>query len=268
MAKLGSRREQRRSNEIILIVLALLVVLVVVVGTAYFIMTRAEGLDKKTLCPAKGPIGHYVLLIDKTDPLTFTQNEAFAVMLRELVEKRIPEGYLLSVFSLGEDFKETAKPLAELCNPGSGKDKSELTSNKTQLKRQYQDRFIDPLLKQSASLVGLQSAKQSPIFEMLQMVGINAFRKHDVKGEKRLIILSDMLHNTTQFSMYKGLVEYSEFTASPYGQKAQPDLHGVEVEINYLINTPQLQTKRNLKFWEDYFNKAGARIVAVRPMEG
>jgi len=42
----------------------------------------------------------------------------------------------------------------------------------------------------------------------------------------------------------------------------------VEVELHYLMNAPQLQTKRNLKFWEDYFNKAGARIVAVRPLEG
>jgi len=268
MASLERRGRQRRIKDIVLGTLALLVVLGVAAGIAYFTMTRAEGLNKETLCPASGPTGHYVLLIDKTDPLTFTQNEAFAVMLRELVEKRIPEGYLLSVFSLGEDFKETAKPLVELCNPGAGQDKSELTANLRQLKRQYQDRFLEPLLKHSESVVSLQSAKYSPIFEMLQMVGINAFRKHDVKGEKRLIVMSDMLHNTTQFSMYKGIVDYSAFAASPYGQKAQLDLRGVEVEINYLINTPQLQTKRNLKFWEDYFNKAGARIVAVRPLEG
>ena len=77
-----------------------------------------------------------------------------------------------------------------------------------------------------------------------------------------------MLHNTPQLSMYKGHVDYPAFASSTYGQKAQLELRGVEIEIHYLMNTPELQTKRNLKFWEDYFEKAGARIVAVRPLEG
>ena len=46
------------------------------------------------------------------------------------------------------------------------------------------------------------------------------------------------------------------------------ELRDVEVELHYLMNTPHLQTNRNLQFWIDYFNKAGARIVAVRPLEG
>ena len=68
--------------------------------------------------------------------------------------------------------------------------------------------------------------------------------------------------------MYKGPVDYPTFASSVYGQKSQIQLNGVDVEIHVLMNTPRLQTKRNLKFWEDYFEKAGARIVAVRPMEG
>ena len=268
MAQLGRRARQRHTKAIVFGTLVILLVLGVAASVTYFMMTRSESLDKDTLCPAKGPTGHYVLLVDKTDPLTFTQKEAFTVTLRELIEKRIPEGYLLSVFVLGEDFKENAKPLVELCNPGTGQDKSELTANLRQLKRQYQDGFLGPLLKQSEALMAPQPAKASPIFEMMQLVAINGFRKHGVKGELRLIVMSDMLHNTPQFSMYKGPVDYPAFASSTYGQKTQLELRGVEVEIHYLMNTPQLQTKRNLKFWEDYFNKAGARIVAVRPLEG
>ena len=268
MPQLGRRARQRRTREIAFGALAILLVLCVVSGVTYFLVSRPAGLDKVTLCPANGPTGHYVLLVDKTDPLTFTQKEAFTVTLRELIEKRIPEGYLLSVFVLGEDFKENAKPLVELCNPGTGQDKSELTANLRQLKRQYQERFLDPLFRQSDALLAAQSAKFSPIFEMMQLVAINGFRMHSIKGERRLIVMSDMLHNTPQLSMYKGHVDYPAFASSTYGQKAQLELRGVEIEIHYLMNTPELQTKRNLKFWEDYFEKAGARIVAVRPLEG
>jgi hypothetical protein len=68
--------------------------------------------------------------------------------------------------------------------------------------------------------------------------------------------------------MYKGSVDYVAFSESDYGKKSQLELPNVEVELHYLMNSPQLQTKRNLKFWEDYFSKAGANIVAVRPLEG
>lgn len=268
MATLGKRAKQRRRNEFLLGAVIILVIAAVIAGAAYSTLSRPKGLNPETLCPADGPSGHYVLLVDKTDPLNFTQKQAFSVILKELVEKRIPEGYLLSVFALGEDFKENATPLVELCNPGDGSKKSEFDANPHKLRAQYQEKFAEPMLKLSESLVATQAAKWSPIFEMLQLVGINGYRKQGVKGERRLIIMSDMLQNTPQFTMYKGPVEYPAFSASDYGKKAQPELTDVSVELHYLMNSPQLQTKRNLKFWEDFFAKAGARIVAVRPLEG
>lgn len=268
MATLGKRARQRRLRNVFFGAVGLVFVVAVVLGSGYYVMSRPPDVDKVSLCPAGGPLGQYVLLVDKTDPLTFTQKEAFTVTLRELIEKRIPKGYLLSVFVLGEEFKDNAKPLLELCNPGNGDDKSEMDSNPRRERKRYEAQFLEPLLKQSDSLLAVQPAKYSPIFEMMQLVAINGFRAHDVKGERRLVVMSDMLQNTPQYSMYKGPVDYPSFAASTYGQKAQLELRGVEVEIHYLMNAPQLQTKRNLKFWEDYFEKAGARIVAVRPLEG
>jgi hypothetical protein len=268
MAKLGRRAKQRQTKDIILGTFAFLIVVAILSSVAYYMTTRPKELNLQTLCPRDGPVGHYVLLVDKTDPLTFTQKQAFSVILRELIEKRIPEGYLFSVFVLGEDFKANAAPLVELCNPGSGAGKSEYTANLKKLRRQYEDKFVDPLLKQSESLLATQSAKFSPILEMFQLVSINAFRKHDVKGERHLIVMSDMLHNMPQMSMFKGSVDYAVFAATDYGKRTVLELRDVEVELHYLMYSPQLQTNRNVKFWEDYFNKAGARIVAVRLLEG
>lgn len=268
MATLGRRAKQRRRNEFLLGAIIFSVILLVTIGVTYHTVTRPEGANPDTLCPPDGPRGHYILLIDKTDPLNFTQRQAFSVVLKELVENRVPEGYLLSVFALGEDFKDNAVPLVELCNPGDGSNKSEFDSNPQKLKAKYRSKFAEPMIKLSESLVATQPAKWSPIFEMLQLVGINGYRNQSVKGERRLIILSDMLQNTPQLTMYKGPVDYSAFAASDYGKKAQAELSEVAVELHYLMNRPQLQTKRNLKFWEDYFSRAGARIVAVRPLEG
>lgn len=268
MAQIGRRARQRRNMAYVIGTVMFLVIAAIASWAIYYQLTRPKGIDPVTLCPADGPIGHFVLLVDKTDPLTFTQEQSFKVSLRELIGKRIPQGYLFSVFVLGEDFKQTAEPLLELCNPGSGKGKSELTQNPEKLTRQYEAKFLEPLMAQTGAMLSVTPAKTSPIFEMLQLVGINAFRKHDVKGPRRLIVMSDMLHNTTQFSMYRGLVDYSVFATTDYGQKMRLQMPDVEVEIHYLMNTPQLQTKRNVDFWEAHFKKAGARIVEVQPLEG
>ena len=68
--------------------------------------------------------------------------------------------------------------------------------------------------------------------------------------------------------MYREMPEFTSFRGSDYGRKMGTNLSGVDVELDYLINTPRLQTRRNLRFWEDYFASAGARIVAVTPLEG
>ena len=268
MAKLGRLAKQRQILDITFGILALLVITVIATVFWWSLKEQPKEPNPITLCPHDGAIGHYVLLVDKTDPLSFIQKQTFSVTLRELIEKRIPEGFLISVFVLGEDFKENATPLIELCNPGSDVGKSEYTSNLEKLRRQYNEKFLDPLLKQSEALLAVQPSKNSPILEMLQLVSINAFRKHDIKGERRLIIMSDMIHNMPQMSMYKGPVSYASFAATDYGKRAQLELNGVAIELHYLMNTPQLQTKRYLQFWEEYFEKAGAHIQSVRPLEG
>lgn len=267
MAQMGRRARQRRNWYYVFGIIGFLFAFIVGGSAIYYQTTRPKGIDPVMLCPAGGPTGHFVLLVDKTDPLTFTQEQAFRVRLRELIEKKIPQGYLFSVFVLGEDFKQTAEPVVELCNPGSGLNKSALDQNPEKLTRQYQAKFMEPLLAQANSMLSQTSAKTSPILEMLQLVGINAFRKHDVKGPRRLILMSDMLHNTIQFSMYRGF-DYPTFAATDYGQKMRLQLPDVEVEIHYLMNTPHLQTKRNVDFWESHFKKSGARIVEIQPLEG
>ncbi len=269
MARPSRRQAQRERRHVVGGLVAALVALAIIGAAAWFWQAgRDEGVDAVTLCPANGPTGHVVLLVDKTDPLTFTQNQAFAVTLRDLITRRTPPGTLLSVFVLGEDFKATAQPLIELCNPGTGAGRSALTSNPKQLERRYEDRFLAPLLKESEALVATTPSKTSPLFEMFQLVGINAFKAHDIHGGRRLVVMSDMLHNTPQFSMYKGPVDYATFARSDYAARVRAALPGVDVEIHLLMNTPQLQTRRNMKFWEDWFDHAGARIVAVQPMEG
>jgi hypothetical protein len=263
------RAHSRRQFKFWLAGLGLVVVLIaIVVATATYYFRREPELNKETLCPAGGPSGHIVLLVDKTDPLTFIQANAFHTFLENLITHDVPVGNLLSVFALGDDYSATAKPLFELCNPGSEQGQSEFTHTLSFLKKQFERQFRDPMLLLESELRAKQSAKQSPIFEMLQLVSINGFQKQNVKGPRRLIIVSDMLHNTPQYSMYQGNMSFEEFRKTDYGRKLYTDLKGVQVEVIYLVNTPHLQTRRHIKFWEDFFEASGAQLKFVRPLEG
>lgn len=259
---------KRHARNIVIGVVALTLFCSVLAGVGYYLWTRDAGVDRQTLCPKSGPLGHIVLLVDKTDPLNFSQKQAFLRLLEELVDHRVTPGWLVSVFVLGEDFRDGAKPLVEVCNPGSGEGKSELTANIQKLNAQFRERFREPLLKQADALISTKPAKNSPIIEMLQLVSINGFRRHAVNGPRRLIMVSDMLHKSPQLSMYQGIPDFDQFAATEYGRKMRLDLDGVEVELHHVLNYPKLQNKRQLEFWERYFTTSGARLVSVRPMEG
>jgi hypothetical protein len=267
MRKSRASRRRRKQN-IAAGVLALALFVTALAGSVYFWFTREGPVDRTTLCPQRGPTGHVVLLVDKTDPLNFTQTAAFQRVLEDLVDHRIAPGQLASVFAVGEDYRQTATPLIELCNPGRGEGKTDLTANTRKLEMQFRERFRARLLEQKDTLVATAPGRTSPIFEMLQLVAINSFRKHAVTGPRRLIVVSDMLHNTASYSMYHGVPDFETFAASDYGRRSGADLDGVEVELHYVLNAPRLQTRRQLQFWELYFRQSGARITAVRPLEG
>lgn len=268
MSRYGAKAKRRDTFMWVAGVALLIVTVAAIALVAYSQTSRDPPQDKVTMCPASGPIGHIVLLVDKTDPLNFTQRQAFSVMMKELVETKVPEGHLLSIFVLGEKFEHSALPLIELCNPGSDIGKSELSANLKRLRRHYEERFVLPLAEASKALLADEPAKASPIFEMVQLVGINGFRKHAVKGPKRLMLVSDMLHNTPQFSMYSGPVDFELFESTDYAKRTQAELRDVSVELRYLMTSPRLQTRRNQVFWERFFERAGARLVEVRRVEG
>lgn len=262
----ASRRRRRRNIAGGILALALFVS--AIGGAAYAWFTRDGAPDRATLCPRGGPTGHVVVLVDKTDPLNFTQSAAFQRLYEDLIERRIAPGQLVSVFAVDEDYRRTAAPLIELCNPGRGEGRSDLTANTRKLEDRFRERFRAPLLEQRAALISAAPSRISPIFEMLQMVAINSFRKHGVSGPRRLIIVSDMLHNTAGYSMYQTAPDFQAFAATDYGRRTGADFKGVDVEVHYVLHAPRLQTRRQLHFWELYFRGSGARIDSVRQLEG
>lgn len=268
MARRSRLAKARERNNWVLGVLALVVVGAVMGGAAWWWGQRKASLDPITLCPVSGPFGHNVLLVDKTDPLNMAQKAAFDLRITDLIEKKTPKGYLLSIYVLGDDFKANAAPLVELCNPGDATGHSELTENLKQLQRQYKEKFIQPVQSLTTQLLSVTPANESPILEMLQMVSLTSLQKHQVDGPKSLYVMTDLMQNSKQLSLYRGVPNFERFAETLFAQKTKIDFKDVEVHIDFLQNAPELQKQSVFDFWQQYFKKAGAASVSIVPLPG
>ena len=261
-----SRAARRASrNAWLMLVGSVLALAGIVSLLVYLYMTTDPAPDAVTLCPESGPLGHTVLLLDNTDPYSFIQKQQLKQNLRAMSSSYVPEGYLLSVFVLGADFTANAEPVFEKCNPGTGAGKSEWNHNPERMKKRFQEGFQDPLVKLSDAVLLDNPSERSPVFEMLQLAATNGFKRHNVNGPKKLLIYSDMLANTSEFSMFKGVPDYAAFKESPYGRQIGVSLNGVTVDINILFKYPKLQTIRLQAFWEAHFNASGASVDRSQP---
>ena len=97
----------------------------------------------------------------------------------------------------------------------------------------------------------------SPVMEMFQLIAINEFKGFE-GADNEIIILSDMIQNTTEMSMYQnGLSTFSKFKKSNYFSKVKTDLnYNVAIKL-FIIKRDGLRAMQLdedfTKFWFLYF---------------
>lgn len=263
---MSRRRKKGVSVSTILatILLAIITVAIVLVSLYWTVLREKPSFDEATHCPLVDeeirPLAHTVILIDKTDVLTPIQTDTLIQFLKQKVNYQMIPGELLSIYALGDNLARSRKPIFEVCKMRRGKDANELYENKRKIQEAFNEKFNGPVWQVINELTGItSSAKESPLFEMIQSIGVNSVQGINVDGPRRLIVFSDMLHNTSRYTMFRKGIKYSDFEKSNYARELKTNLYGVEVELHYFINHPEYQKDmHNPKFWKSYFKSAGA----------
>ncbi|HEY9788371.1 MAG TPA: hypothetical protein V6D17_23480 [Candidatus Obscuribacterales bacterium] len=210
-----------------------------------------------------------MLLVDKTDPLTTIQREALRQELRKIKED-IPIHTGIEVYSVAPVQTHLLTPEAPMvCNPGTGAAVSAWTGNPRLVNKLWDERYSRPLEHLFDQMLSFGTAPVSPIFESIQSVAVGAFGPLRPAAEyRRLIIISDLLHNTPQFSQYGGPGSFDDFRRTDYYRRVRPDLRGVQVEIIYLRREGTEQGRSHIEFWQDYFRDSGASVIHVTALQG
>ncbi len=241
--------------------------IVAVVMFAFFYNEHKSNIkirDQVTLCREDGKISkETVLLVDATDIFTVSQSMVIKKKIaKELNNAKIDERF--TVYILSEDENGFAKYLS-VCNPGDGQDKNELVSNKRKLNKAWEEGFFQKINTAIDGIMKNNTSDKSPIMEMLKFSSIDTMM--DSKASiKRIIIISDMLHHTKEFSHYKNYEKSNEFLKSKYGLLVKPYLSDVELTIYYVnrANGSGIQNRGHILFWEKYVQASGGYISSVQ----
>lgn len=268
----------------------LLIVVATVLGTIFFYGSARSSLVElrsDDLCPkdaSKPPPAVYAILIDQTDPVAPLAQQsivnALLVKLRSYLEGADAGGAddrhaLVEVWTFSNegknvttvgDVRVATERVLSMCNPGTPGEWDRLYRNVDVVRRQHGRLYstVEDTLRRSLSF---PEAKQSPVIEALYATGVQVFSKPEfVRSRKSLFVVSDLLQNTPNLTMFAGKVfKYEAWVATPQGQRALPDLRNVRVDALVLpTNRAELQSQDFFNFWIALFKGAGAAPVELR----
>ncbi len=273
MSRRKSRRTKRAQKKniggyILIAVVAIALVAAFVVQNSK--RQEAGRFDKATYCPKDGDISVTVIMIDQTDPLSPIQQASLRNEL-EKVRDEIPTHGKLEIYAVGTTVSETLKPVFSMCSPGHGKDVSSIDANPQLVERRWKEAFDKPLDGILKKLLSAPGAKESPILESIQSIAVTAFNKpSSEKATKQLIIASDMIHYTSEFSLYQPPAEYATLREKDYFKKMRSHLQDVDVEVLMFRRTNGLkvQNKEFIDFWDAFLSDQGATVKRVYPISG
>lgn len=239
---------------------ALVVWLVVVVllgglATALWAVPSPPDMDEETLCRKHNPPpSQTILLVDKTDPLTPPQRDRLAQLIRDELA-RIPRHGELLVFVI-DQHGSFLTPRFAACSPGTQDQANVWYENGRDLEARFEKHFAAPL---AALLADLQRGTVSPTSPILESLEAVAHRFESHVPELRLILFSDMLQNSADFSHYRYSLRLETWTRQP------PVLYGVQVVLYYLERDNGRRIQRQPEhraFWDAYWQHTGAYSVS------
>ena len=199
--------------------------------------------------------------------LTPHQRDYLKVHLKNFVNNEIEPGELLSIYILDDEIQKTRRPIFEMCKMRDGSDAQKFTENQHLMAKRFQKKFQGPLMNRiDETLSRKKSADSSPIFETLQTISVNSFDKYQTEGLRRLVMFSDMLHYTPQYSMFTPHHSFTSLKESDYYSQIKTFLPDTAVKLYFLSTYPQYQKQELVEFWKKYFKDTSAFVDEVIPV--
>jgi len=199
---------------------------------------------------------HTVILIDQSDP--FSPNDIGWVQAFLDEEARIlPRHGRLSLVTPQAQTPNIPKVVFSQCSPGSPAHANPLVQNPRMIEAAWRKAFFKPLSDEVERLLRDRVDPASPLSESLYAIGDRADFRPGQAG-RRIVIVSDLMQHSEDFSFYRSGADWAAFEATPLGQLI-PDLEGVEIVTRVVPRQERALSLTTVKaFWKRWFEAAGA----------
>ena len=257
----GGRRQAHEARKAWIIGISAAVLLLGLASAGAYLHFTKRSTDRATGCPKDSYDSITVALVDLTDPVNPVQAAALRNALLK-IRNGIPKYGRLEIYPLKPVTTSTIEPLFAGCSPGSGRDvDNAIYGNPELADRLWAKRFaskVDEVLRQ---LTQLPPQNNSPLLEGIQSVAVTAFGAPIAAhaSEKKLILLSDMIHHTSDLSMYQGASDFKKFKTSQYYLRVKPILKDSDIDVFLIVRETRksVQQPPLYQFWVEYAADAG-----------
>jgi len=240
--------------------LCMLIIVAVFAGSQSLLSNSK--IDAATLCHSQGPVNVTSILLDLTDPLNETQQ----LRLKTIIENEISISTKDTMIALGVVSEDPVRwgAMFAKCKPATGELANALYENPTLISEKYNQDFLVPIRSKLESSLQRDVENQSPIMEALQSLIASTPSFMQVKGQRKLVIVSDMLQHSDELSFYRGQ-GWNYFVQQNQDQRLARNLSGVIVEILRIPRSGENLPSRDVveDFWVRYFDRQGSRAPSV-----
>ncbi|MEM1106424.1 MAG: hypothetical protein AAGH87_08530 [Pseudomonadota bacterium] len=198
---------------------------------------------------------HTLILIDQSDPF-LTNDMDWVSQLLDEEARALPKYGRLTVLTPNAARPHDPNRVFSACSSGSPERANPIISNPRMVRDAFQTGFRDPMLDAVQPVLTQTQQPASPLSEALYAA---ADRADFQAGKRRLVIVSDLIQHSGDFSFYRSGADYGAFARSEIADE-RPRLDNVEV-IARIVPRPEydLPMGEVKAFWRAYFMDAGAR---------
>lgn len=258
----SSLKKNKRKGKIIGTFLVLFSIIMVSILIYLNFQLKVESVDQNTLCSLdKEPASVIAILIDATDSIPERTAREANIKLKNIIAK-LPVNSEIAVYEISDKQNDHIRPIIKLCKPIDGSSSSVLTSNPEHIKYKFNERFFRPLEQSLESLIKGSDSKKTPLIEAIQSASIESFLPHEGVINKKLIVVSDFLQHSKNYSFYSKSPSFSEYLDKKRRLGlGKVDLTGVEVTFFVIPrSSTKIQRRSVIKFWREFIIENNASI--------
>lgn len=197
-----------------------------------------------------------VIVLDHTEQVTEQTREEISARALAHIRENVRVNERVTVFTISDLSKKALKPVVSVCRPPD--DGNRAVENLQVIRKRFQQNFEVPVRNALGTASG--DSKESPIAQALTDISLSQY----LRGRSNtLLVFSDMLENTSKFSLYKcnsSAEVIARYRESRRGAMERPEFTNTAVILNFIPRFDQ--SKETLKcrdqLWAWFFgNNSG-----------